>query len=320
MFELITESNIPWAYRQLTYTFTGRDFITANSRNGKVRTLTRPVCMAIARPQERVLFDKTRNANPIFHLMEALWMLAGNNDVAFPARFNGNIGTYSDDKEVFNAAYGYRWRHHFGYDQVERAIEMLKANPVDRRIVISMWDPYSDFGSNSLDIPCNQQMMPRIVDGRLDMLTTNRSNDLIWGLMGANCVHLTILQEFMAAAIGVKMGFWRHVTNNLHVYERHWPLLGKVDRHAPAPLPGPYPGFQPLVKDWRVFRAECQLLCEGQDDDFTEPFFDGTVAPMVQSWEWYKRGDMERALYDARCIDAPDWRKATVEWYTRRIK
>jgi hypothetical protein len=35
------------------------------------------------------------------------------------------------------------------------------------------------------------------------MTVTNRSNDLCWGMLGANYVHFTILQEYLAARLGV---------------------------------------------------------------------------------------------------------------------
>lgn len=83
--------------------------------------------------------------------------------------------------------------------------------------------------------------------------------------------------------------------------------------------PGPYPGFMPLVVNWEVFSEECRDLCGGKDDDFEEPFMNGVVAPMVQSWECRRGGDMEQAIYLARCIEAPDWRRACVEWLNRRV-
>jgi thymidylate synthase len=54
---------------------------------------------------------------------------------------------------------------------------------------------------------------------RLDMTVFNRSNDLIWGALGANYVHFSFLQEFMALAIGVPMGTYHQVSSNTHVYE-----------------------------------------------------------------------------------------------------
>jgi len=99
-----------------------------------------PVTTTYLRPTERVLFHAGRDANPIFHLMEAIWMLAGRNDVAFLEQFNRTIGQYSDNGEVFNAAYGHRWRKHFGHDQLIEVINLLRKDPKSRQAVIQMWD------------------------------------------------------------------------------------------------------------------------------------------------------------------------------------
>jgi hypothetical protein len=59
------------------------------------------------RPTERVLFSPRRDANPVFHLMEALWMLAGESEVAWLSQFSSNIASYAEHllgKELFAQA------------------------------------------------------------------------------------------------------------------------------------------------------------------------------------------------------------------------
>ena len=107
--------------------------VQEDTRNGPVIAFPEPVVTTYERPQERVLFWGERDANPIFHLMESIWMLAGRRDVAFLEQFNSKIGQYSDDGKVFNAAYGYRWRDHFGYDQLTEIIKLLKEEPHTRQ-------------------------------------------------------------------------------------------------------------------------------------------------------------------------------------------
>lgn len=244
-------------------------------------------------------------------------MLAGRRDVEFISQFSSNIANYSDDGETFHGAYGWRWRHHFAKDQLAECVNMLKANPLDRRAVMAMYDPTTDLNRDTKDVPCNTQIMWRMVSGKLHMTTTNRSNDLVWGLCGANFVHMTVLQEWAAAAIGVPIGYWHHFTNNLHVYPQHYSLM-----HANHHLLHwrEYPDQARLVKDPWLFRVECKELCDGKIDYFKEPFFDGTVAPMVQAWHEYKGGNWREAMRLACCIDSDDWRIATTEWYERRKK
>lgn len=304
--------------------------VVMGSRNGQVRTLTSPQLFEIQKPWQRVLFSPSRNANPTFHLMEAMWMLAGSNDVEFVRQYNSNMYTYTDNGTTFNAAYGYRWREHFKYDQILTAIDMLKANPDDRRVVISMWDPYEDLGSQSKDIPCNTQIMLRIVNGKLNMTTVNRSNDHVWGLAGANAVHLTVLQEYMAAAIGVPMGKWFHMTNNLHIYEWHWELLDKIenrfyDSNYAEGYPG-YPGHMPLLADEvpDSLLRDCQVLLSSNASagqfEYETKFFQGVILPMAGAWRAWKSQDYVGAIRASLAIEAPDWKKATFEWYKRALE
>lgn len=296
------------------------------SRNGKVLSFQEPVFLQIDRPYERVLFSPSRNCNHTFHLIEAIWMLAGRRDVDFVSKFNSNIGSYSDDGEVFNAAYGYRWREHFKYDQINTAIQMLKTNPDDRRVVIGMWDPYSDLGSTSKDIPCNTSIMCRVLDGALHFTITNRSNDLVWGLCGANAVHMSFLQEYMAAAIGVKCGRWYHMSNNLHVYEKHWDLPRQVEATFYAIGNSDYwwnyPGTMPLVaadENPINFMDDCIDFVDGVDRVRTK-FFQGVVRPMVGAWAAWKEQRYVDAIRGAMEIKAPDWRSAQVDWYKRALE
>lgn len=266
------------------------------------------------------MFDHNRNANPVFHLMEALWMMAGRNDLAFVKQFNQQMAAYSDNGITLRGAYGYRWRKHFGYDQVQQAVEILTRDPNSRQVVLSMWDAYQDLGAATVDTPCNLQVLLRIVNGMLVMTTTNRSNDLIWGLLGANAVHLSILHEYIAIRLGVPMGPWYHMSNNLHVYQHHWPLLELVESR-PSWEYLPYPEYVPLMDahNWHGFEQDCADLCDGKTDDFCTPFFDDVVAPMVQSWYLWKNTRVRDAIRMADCIAAEDWGDATSKWYRRRL-
>lgn len=308
--------------------------VPVETRNGKAIEMPGQTLITVEKPRERVLFDKDRNCNHVFHLMESIWMLAGRNDTAFPAQFNSNISNYSDDGGIFHGAYGYRWRSHFGVDQVEYAIDALLKDRNDRRVVIDMWD--SDVDGNGRvgkDFPCNVMILPKVVKYesgpihergyKLDITIINRSNDLVWGLCGANAVHMSFLHEYMACALGLPVGRWHHFTNNLHVYEQHWELMRKVANANPR-IGLPYAGVSsingehhlpPLLVSRETFLAECRAICDGQTEGFQEPFLENTVEPVWASWRAFKSGDLEEAYEIAQCIDQYDWRKGVMQQY-----
>src|SRR3982750_2987971 len=129
----------------------------AQSRNGPVLVSPVPVTTYTDRPNWRVLSVPGRNENPFFHLIEALWMLAGKRDLA-PLT---SIVSRDDGGRTQPGAYGYRWKCHFDYDQIEWAVKRLRADPNDRRVVIAMWDPNTDIDAankGSADTPCGTHL------------------------------------------------------------------------------------------------------------------------------------------------------------------
>ena len=53
------------------------------TRIGKALVAPGPVTIHYLNPKEHVLLNPIRDANPFFHLMEAMWMIAGRDDSAF---------------------------------------------------------------------------------------------------------------------------------------------------------------------------------------------------------------------------------------------
>lgn len=209
--------------------------IKQESRVGDVIVLPQPMMTVYHNPLNRVLFSPMRDANPFFHVMETLWMLAGRNDLPWLAQFNSNIVNYSDDGgKTQPGAYGLRWRNWFGYDQLKLIIAELKNNPQTRRCVLAMWDggqaiEVEDNGATSAgdltaaingsaDVPCNTHAYFDTIDGKLNMTVCCRSNDIIWGAYGANAVHFSFLLEYVSAMTGLPMGVYRQFSNNFHLY------------------------------------------------------------------------------------------------------
>lgn len=302
--------------------------IPDNSRNGPAKTCTTPVATVYRYPKERMLFDVARNANPFFHIMEGIWMLAGRNDVKFVSKFAGNMGNFSDDGVTLNGAYGHRWRNHFGRDQILDVIKLLRTDPNTRRAVISMWDPIVDGAivGVSKDVPCNTQIYFRIKEDTLDMTVCNRSNDIIWGCYGANAVHMSMLQEFVANAIGVPIGTYTQISNDWHIYEQHWGLLD----YPTDPRTDVY------LKDWthvelldlpqfyELFLEDCEkfidnVLAGEYYGSYENAYVNWVLQPMVKAWVDYKIGKPLRAIAYAESIKDTAVQKACIEWIKRRI-
>lgn len=310
-----------------------RDGVEAPSRNGPVLVLPEPLTTIYERPTERVIFHPGRNANPFFHLMESLWMLAGRRDVKFVADLVPSMANFSDDGKVFNAAYGYRWRRHFSTDQLRWAISTLTESPDSRRVVIGIWDGDTDPDAGvagSRDLPCNLavHLQRSVVSGALDMTVFNRSNDIVWGAYGANAVHFSMLQEFVARSLGWEVGRYWQVSDNWHAYQS---VLDKTMPEAVRCEPlGDNPYATGEVEPYPIMSVDRDtwlqdldiFMEEGPVVGLRDRFFRRVAGPMWMAYRAYKKFDgIEK--YDTpleileQCL-ATDWRRAGEEWIIRR--
>jgi thymidylate synthase len=313
-----------------------RQSATQESRNGKVKVAPTPVTSIYHDPRQRILFDRQRNANPFFHVVEAMWMLAGRNDVKTVVQLAKQMAEYSDDGITLHGAYGYRWRNHFGEDQIKWVVKELKRNPLSRRCHIAMWDPQVDVPKveeDGKDVPCNTgiDFMPR-PGGYLDMIVSNRSNDIIWGCYGANAVHMSFLHEFVALASGLKMGKYYQVSANWHMYHHHFDLLeypkGEIHHHylewdkwVHTPLLANKPddagwflaGLNDVFLDFNNKTLHVGIK-------FDHHYIDNVLVPLLISWQCYKKGDMESAISYAGGIADSAIRLACHNWLKMRIE
>lgn len=303
--------------------------VEESSRNGPVLVLPEPLMITYTHPTERILFWPERDANVFFHIMECLWMMSGRNDVDFVRYFNGKMGDYSDDGKTFNGAYGYRWRNRFGFDQIKAIIEHLKETPNSRRAVLGMWSPQHDLENlKSKDVPCNTQAYFDLRGGVLNMTVTNRSNDLMWGMLGANAVHFSFLQEFIAGALGVPVGVYRQFSNNVHLYtelydfKKHLdvpPATSEWDYYTQRRVV-PHPILRPSER-WDEWLIDCARFCDFPFEKSAEyrcVYFNHVAQPIARSYFERKNKDYDKAKFWATQIAAVDIRRAALEWIERR--
>jgi hypothetical protein len=301
------------------------DGIIADSRNGAVRKFPYPVLIRYDKPMERVLFAPERDANPFFHLFESVWMLAGRNDVVFPSRFASQMKAYSDDGATLHGAYGFRWREHFGEDQLTNIVESLQTDPTTRRLVLGMWDAYIDPPvalAGGKDVPCNTHAYFAVRNGKLDLTVCNRSNDLVWGCFGANAVHMSILHEYVARGAGLEPGHYYQFTNDLHLYEQHFNLMS-LGGHADHTDPYVEGVVRPSILfgtpgERKAFDDDCVDFCIDQKKPSRTLFFQGTVKTMYAAWKLHTVGLLSESERMVQQTESSDWRKAGLDWLLRR--
>lgn len=326
--------------------------IETPSRNGPVLRLPAPLTTTYRDPRSRVLFNPVRDCNPFLHLFESMWMLAGRNDLKFVQFITPSMANFSDDGVTLNGAYGYRWRRHFCFDQLDDYIvHELDKDKTTRRAYMGMWDPAEDPTSaqkGSKDVPCNLGISFDVVEDHLQMTVFNRSNDLVWGAYGANLVHMSFLQEYVANSIGLEVGNYYQVSNNAHIYTQN-PVtkrliekdgdaytltpqyiesLGGVRLWAGASLPLGMPATPNLFDrqsksqfmtdlDSLFFRFDTTGRIDGVE--YQSEFGQQILAPLAGAYMAYKDDDLVRAQHILLSHYPRDWVVNAGQWIQRRI-
>jgi len=306
--------------------------VKEGSRNGTVLRHPIPVTFLHCHPERCVVFDPDRDANPFFHLLEAIWMLSGSNKVEFLSNIVPRMVSFSDDGETFHGAYGHRWANYFG-DQLEDILRLLTSEPNTRRAVLGIWDPIGDLGTNSRDLPCNTTVyfQQSCRDGSLDMTVCNRSNDLVWGALGANVVHFAFLHAYIAANVNMAIGRYYQFTTNLHCYEQHFELLHKLDEKSDKGFRKelqPYTGRKPLLSEPLIiksfkdpgFRKKCLAVVEGSQERMQNPLLDFVAIPMWKALQLHKAKDHQAAwkIVNEELPGNIDFTEAAKLWLKRR--
>jgi len=111
--------------------------------------------------------------------------------------------------------------------------------------VVITWDPADDGLDASLggrykkNIPCPFCFVVNIIGGKLNLHNIIRSNN--WMLGGVmDTAGFALLQNILAACLGVEVGTYCHTISNAHVYDIHydaaWKLLKRKNNHEEIKL------------------------------------------------------------------------------------
>lgn len=160
-----------------------------------------------------------RGISPSYLFAEQLWYFTGRNDMRFISTFGSMWERLSDDGVTNNSAYGYLMKHAFGFDQIEKIIELLRKDPNSRRAVINLNTP-NEHVIETHDEPCTICLQFLLRDGKLNCTTVMRSND-IWFGFPYDVAFFTELQMYIADRLEVEYGTYTHFVMSMHLYDRN---------------------------------------------------------------------------------------------------
>lgn len=140
------------------------------------------------------------------------------------------------EEDDLGEIYGVNWNNwnNTGLNQLRNAIETLKTNPTDRRMIVSAWNPER---LNHMALPPCHFCFQLISDGKyVDLLWNQRSLDTFLGggfdlasyamLLMLICHQVKMTPRFLAASFG-----------DAHIYVNHLDQVREQLSREPYPLP-----------------------------------------------------------------------------------
>lgn len=188
---------------------------------------------------EHFSIDLERDGFPLLSLREIpikmfvaeqIWFISGSRKPAeFLREYTKIWDNFTNPNDVVTVAYGYRWRKHFGRDQLGMVIDLLTKEPSSRQGVVVTWDPSADGLTlfKKKNVPCLYTFTVNIVGGRLHLHNMIRSNDVMLGVPG-DVAGFGLLLIMLAQKLGVRPGIYSHSISNAHIYENHFDAAKEI--------------------------------------------------------------------------------------------
>jgi len=217
-------------------------------------------------PRHNFIFNPTRMMSPIYAAAELLWYLSGDNHVEMISTYAPQYKKFTENG-IANGAYGYRWGwdHQFKQElnfavsrnevctnpqedfytntssmisntvsitQLHALIWLLRRKPETRQGVVVMWnggDLIHSLVGDKKDIPCTLCLNFIVRNETLYLQATMRSND-VWLGLPYDIWAFTCIQQLIAEALNLKLGWYQHSAMSMHLYEKNYDAANKKNK------------------------------------------------------------------------------------------
>lgn len=168
-------------------------------------------------------------------------------------KFLDNRGLEHYEEGDMGETYGFNFRHYGGnyqgcsntyekgrdgFDQLQNVIHLIKNNPTSRRIIINLWNPYTEHKASLPSCLCWYQFYVNTYEKTLSLIINIRSSDFFlannWNVCtGALFVNLLCNLE----DIDLTPGDLTVVSGDTHIYLTHLEQVRENLERTPRPFP-----------------------------------------------------------------------------------
>ncbi len=212
------------AYRSLLTELLNHGVEEVNARTStKIKMLQGAHSFKLDLLYGRLPVPGNRRYYPHIAAAEVAWQFMGTKDPTFIVSKAPKLWSKFIEDGELKTAYGYRWRKTFGRDQLGLAMAELRANPTNRQLYVSAWDPSSDGlgGPQPKNIPCPVGFAVARFRDDLHMTVLVRSSDVFVGLP-YDVMAYALTLDAIAASVGCRPASLHFTLAHPHLYEPHW--------------------------------------------------------------------------------------------------
>ena len=183
-------------------------------------------------PNANAILDSKVKRNWSYTYAEAEWQwyLSGDPNIKKLGELYGKVPAIwkrmADHNGNVNSNYGWQWCRE---NQLDKVINMLKANPETRQATISIYDG-KEINLYDNDTPCTYAVQFTVLNHKLNMSVVMRSNDLWYGFCNDQ-YQFSNLQMLVAHETGYDVGTYYHFAHNLHLYNDKLPEQKEMMYH-----------------------------------------------------------------------------------------
>ena len=208
------------AYRAVLQRLDEPEYTTSSRGNHSRECMN--VSFTLTDPRRRTPYLPARTPNIVFNHAEALWYLAGRDDLAMIGYYAPRLRPLSQDGfRLTGTAYGPRLFRAPGEErpsQWDRIVDLLRRDPGSKRAVMTVMRPTELIELDNPDVACTLALQFLLRNGDLHLVATMRGNDAMIGLV-CDVFSFTVLQEFTAIQLGAGLGTYTHQVASMHVNE-----------------------------------------------------------------------------------------------------
>jgi len=168
-------------------------------------------------PMDNRIINREREWKEDYAEAEWQWYLSGDRNISKLGELYGKVPEIwkrmADEHGNVNSNYGWQWLRD---GQLDYVITDLTYHKDTRRAAISIYDG-KEIKDYAKDTPCTYAVQFTILNGRLDMCVTMRSNDLWFGFCNDQYC-FSRLQEMVSKRLNIEPGVYYHFAHNMHLY------------------------------------------------------------------------------------------------------